>query len=239
MEIIIQILILFIVVNNILKLSFWKWWQAAILGLIAAIFIIGMQQYAITQSKTQLHDYLANRRILQDVAVFITVEAAIYFAFCFAAMKNLFGKKKKRWMLRPLYWYPGLLLFPALFYILTQSIFSFPGVDFKRITYSLAISVFLLLPAAAYGIKRLFPEKEFRLEVHFLVSIFVAILGLLTTVNGEVTYAAVQEPFNLKALGLSLAIFIFTFVAGYAGSKIHWIIRHKKEKRTHVTKGEV
>ena len=227
MEIIIQVLILFIVINSILKLSFWKWWQAALFGLVCAVFIIWVKQFAILQSKTQIHDYLQNREALQDMAVLITIESAICFGFCFAVLMNMFGKKIKRWLL-PLYWYPSLLLFPVLFFVLTQLIFSLSGTDFDFIAYSLAGITLVVLPAAAYGIKLLIPEKELRLEVHFLVSLFVCILGLLTTVNGNVTYAATEAPLNFKALGLSLGLFVLFFVVGYFWNKMKWRIRQKK-----------
>lgn len=219
---------LFIVINCILKLSFWKWWQSALFGLVCAVFIIWVKQYAILQSKTQINDYLMNREALQDAAVLVTIESAICFAFCFAALRNLFGRKIKRWLL-PLYWYPSLLLFPVLFYILTQTIFSMSGTDFDTISYAVAGISLIVLPIAAYGIRYLFPEKELRLEVHFLVSLFVAILGLLTTVNGNVTYAAAEEPINFKALGLSLGLFIITFLIGYGWNKARWIIMQKKK----------
>lgn len=171
-----------------------------------------------------------NREALEDAAVLVTIESAICFAFCFAALRNLFGRKVKRWLL-PLYWYPSLLLFPVLFYILTQSIFSLSGVNFDTVSYIMAGTVLIILPLAAYGIRYLFPEKELRLEVHFLVSLFVAILGLLTTVNGNVTYAADEEPVNFKALGLSLGLFAITFLIGYAWNKIRWRIMQRKQMK--------
>lgn len=213
---------LFIVLNCILKLSFWKWWQTIIFGLVCAAFILWVQQYAILQSKTQINDYLVNRTALQDTAVLVTIESVICFAFCFVALQELFGRKIKR-SLMVLYWYPSLLLFPVLFYILTQSIFSLSGTDFSTVSYIMAGAIFVLIPLISYGLKYIFPEKELRLEVHFLVSLFVTILGLLTTVNGNVTYAAAEETINFKALGLSIAFFATTFVIGYAWSKIRWI----------------
>ncbi len=228
MELIIQILMLFIVINCILKLSFWKWWQAVIFSIICTVFILWTVQYAILQSKTQINDYLMNREALQDAAVLVTIESAICFTFCLAALRNLFGRKVKRWLL-PLYWYPSLLLFSVLFYILTQSIFSLSGVNFDTVSYIMAGTVLIILPLAAYGIRYMFPEKELRLEVHFLVSLFVAILGLLTTVNGNVTYAAAEDPINLKALGLSFVLFAVTFLIGYAWNKIRWRIMQRKQ----------
>lgn len=221
MEIIIQVLILFIIINSILKLSFWKWWQAVMFGVICAIFVVWAQQYAIVQSKTQLHDYLSNTRALQDMAVLITVESAICLAFCFAALMNMFGKKKKRWV-GLLYWYPSLLLFPVLFYILTQAIFNLSGTSFSTTAYTIAAITLVVIPATSYGIKLLLPEKDLRLEVHFLVSLFVAILGLLTTVNGNVTYAAVKEPLNIRAILYSIILFVVLFTIGYLWNKYKW-----------------
>lgn len=228
MELIIQILMLFIVINCIIKLSFWKPWQAAVFGLVCAVFIIWSCQYAILQSKTQLADYLKNTKIMQDAAVLVTVESAICFAFCFAALRNMFGKKIKRWI-EPLYWYPSLLIFPVLFYILTQIIFAMPGTNFTTISYLLATGVLIALPALSYLVRYLYPEKELRLEVYFLVSLFVCIMGLITTVNGNVTYAAVEEPLNIRALLLSLSLFVVTFLMGYAWNKVKWIIRQRQE----------
>ena len=66
MELVISILILFILVNCLLKLSFWKGWQAALFGLICGIFITATYPVAILQSKTQLADYLQNTVALQN-----------------------------------------------------------------------------------------------------------------------------------------------------------------------------
>lgn len=228
MELIIQILMLFIVINCILKLSFWKPWQAGLCGLFCALFVVWCCQYAILQSKTQLADYLSNISVLQDAAVLITIESALCFAFCFAALREIFGKKVKKWI-RPLYWYPSLLIFPVLFYILTQLIFSMSGTDFSTISYILAGVVLVLLPLLSIGVGYLFPEKDLRLEVHFLVSLFVCVLGLLTTVNGNVTYAVAEESINWKALGASLSLFAIAFIIGYFWNKVKWIIRQKKE----------
>jgi hypothetical protein len=231
MELIIQILMLFILINCILKLSFWKPWQAAIFGLLCAVFIIWACQYAILQSKTQIADYLKNTKIMQDSAVLITIESAICFAFCFAALREMFGKKAKRWI-QPLYWYPSLLIFPVLFYLLTQIIFVMPGTDFTTISYLLAGGVFIGLPVLSYLVKYLYPEKELRLEVYFLVSLFVCITGLITTVNGNVTYAAVEEPINIKALAISFVLFAGAFLIGYVWNKVKWVFRQKRVCKT-------
>jgi hypothetical protein len=226
MEYILLILILFIFINTILKLSYWKWWQRVVFGGVCGAFVLLAYPYAISQSKTQLADYLNNTRIMQDMAVLVTFESAIFITFCFSAMRQLYGKKFKRWV-RPLYRYPGILVFPALFYILTNLIFSFSGVDFATIAYVLAGSVFLLFPLLSAGIKWLLPEKELRLEVQFLVSLFVTIIGLISTENGHTVYAAVSEPLNVKALLAAIGIFLLFFMTGYGWNKLKWRFKRK------------
>lgn len=227
MEIIIQVLALFIFINCIFKLSFWKTWQAAIFGVICAAFIVWSCKFAILQSKTQINDYLSNLQILQNMAVLITIESSLCFAFCFALLQNIFDKKK--WT-RFLYWYPSLLIFPVLFYVLTQSIFNMPGTDFTTISYIEALLVLILIPGLSAAVKYLFPEKEFRLEVYFVISLFVCIIGLITTVNGNVTYAVAEKPLNIKAIGLSFLLFAIAFLIGYKWNSIKWVLKQRKNK---------
>ncbi|MDR1226246.1 MAG: hypothetical protein LBK47_05030 [Prevotellaceae bacterium] len=231
MELIVQILMLFIVVNCIFKLSFWKWWQALIFALLCAGCIVAGYPLAILQSKTQIADYLQNAKAMQNAAILVTIESMVCFGFCFAALGSLFGKKASQWV-KALFWYPGLLIFPVLFYVLTQTIFALPGITFSAIANNLAIIILAVLPLLSYSIKRLIPENELRLEVHFLVSLFVCILGLITTVNGNVAYAVASEPINTKATMLSVGLFLLMFLAGIAVHKLRWIIFRKKQRKT-------
>jgi hypothetical protein len=228
MELVIQILMLFIVINTLLKLSFWKWWQTLIFGGVVALFVMMMEQYAIVQSKTQLNDYLMNREALQNAAVLVTIESALCFAFCFAMLRNKLVGRKKLWV-RLLHWYPGLLVFPVLFYLLTQSIFTMTGVNFDTVTLLFAMGVLVIIPLAGYLVRLLLPENEFKLEVHFLVSLFVAIIGLLTTVNGNVTYAAASQPLNIKGIVIAVLLFAITFLIGYFWNRFKWRYLQKRK----------
>jgi hypothetical protein len=224
MEYIILVLIIFIFINTILKLSYWKWWQRVIFGFICGAFVLLAYPYAISQSKTELAACLNNSKVMQDMAVLITMESILFIAFCFPAMRQLYGRASKRWVIL-LYWYPGILVFPALFYVLTNMMFSFPGIAFLTIAYILAGGIFVLLPLLSAGINRLLPEKELRLEMQFLISLFVTVTGLISTENGNTVYAAVSEPLDIKALLVAIWIFLAFFVTGYGWNKIKWRFR--------------
>ena len=206
MQLIISILILFILINCVLKLSFWRIWQAALFGAVCGAFVIATYPYAILQSKTQLADYLQNTTALQNMAVIITLESVVCFAYCIAVLRGWFGQQE-RWWVKPLKWYPSLLVFPVLFYLQTELVFSFPGTSFSAISYAFAAAVVVL------------------------VSLFVCIIGLLTTVNGNVTYPAVDEPTNWRALGFAFGLFLVLFVLGALWNRIKWIVLQKRNAR--------
>lgn len=131
-------------------------------------------------------------------------------------------------------WYPNLLVFPVLFYLQTELVFSFPGTSFSAISYAFAAAVVVLFPLLCHLFRLLLPEKEMRLETHFLVSLFVCIIGLLTTVNGNVTYPAVDEPTNWRALGFAFGLFLVLFVLGALWNRIKWIVLQKRNARKNI-----
>lgn len=229
MEQIILILMLFIAINCAFKLSLWRWWQAAIYGLAVAAFIVLSCPQAILQSKTQIADYLQNTGAMQDMAVIITLESAVCFGFCVTYLRGLYGKKNPWWTWL-LWWYPSLLLFPVAFYGLTEAIFTFVGMPFMTTAYIVAVLAFVLIPCLAWLVRYLVPEKDFRIEIHFLVSLFVCILGLLTTVNGKTVYAAVDEPVNWNAVVLAIALFVVLFIVGFVWGKIKYPLIQKLNK---------
>jgi hypothetical protein len=223
MEYLIQILLLFILLGNVLKISFWRWWQAAVAGFIYAVFTVATCRYAVLQSKTQLAEFMHNTEIMQDIAALITVESMLCFGFCFMELRSMFDSETHRkssiWksLLR---WYSGLLIFPVMFYLQTQLVFSMPGVGFNVLSYSLAASVLAGMPLLSRLIKRLCPEKELRLEVYFLVNLFICITGLIATVDGATAYPAAAEPLNIKAIVSSLGLLSLFFVTGFLLNKL-------------------
>lgn len=227
MQLILNILIVFIIINTLIKLSFWKLWQVAIMGVLSAGFLLFAYTYAIEQSQVTIQQALENTKVLSNMAVLVSIEAGFCIGFCFLALRTLFFGKESRGY-KILKWYPSLLIFPVLFYLLTQSIFYFSGADFFTTTTVLAIGVLLLIIGGAYGIKELLPEEDFRLEVHFLTSLFITILGLISTTNGNTIYVPKSEPMNFTALGLTFLLFIGMFILGFFINKIWWRIRKTK-----------
>ncbi len=150
----------------IVKMSFWHVWARVAYALALALFVLWSERYAINQSKTILIDLLQDKAFLQDLAVLITIEAVFF-------MHRL---------------YPPLLLFPAMFYVLTQLIYAFPGVSFTRTAISMAITLLILLPLLSTLVGRTLSDIPFRREIMLMLTVVVCVVVLLTTQNGIIVW---------------------------------------------------
>ena len=196
MDTIVLILILLTAFNFLLKQTFWKPIAVGVTAAIAAVFVILVWPYAIEQSKTQIADWLSDNQLMLDTSVVLTLEIVLQMAFCLLAVHVAnFSPVKRRmmWAYRVLYWFPGVLIFPVLFFGLTQAIFSFPGVSFKLIAWLFGLFVFVVIPVGRWLVRWLLPEEELRLELFFLTNALVAILGIIATVNGRTAVDGVSD----------------------------------------------
>lgn len=226
MEIIIQILIGLIIMNTLVKLSFWKLQYGIVFGIICAVFIVFASSFAIEQSKTQIIDFLNNTKDLQNSSVLITIESMICLGFCFVTFNST--EKKTGLLYYFLLAYPSLLVFIVLFYLLTQSIFYFTGVDFDLITYLFAFISVIVFSFSGFLLKKLIPEKELRVELHLLLSILITVLGLISTIQGNIIYIAKEQPIEINILLIFILLFIISFSFGILMERIKWKIKSKK-----------
>ena len=190
METIVVVLMILVCFNFMMKQTFRKRGSVAAIAVVAALFVGLMCPYAIQQSKTQIADWLADAQLMLDTSVVLTVEVALQMAFCMLAVHVLTtGPVKKRtlWAYRALRWFPGILIFPVLFSGLVYLIFSFPGVSFSLVAWSMAVGVLILISVGTLFLRYLLPEKELRLEL------LTAILGIIATVNGRTAVTGISE----------------------------------------------
>ncbi len=101
MQLIISVLILFILINCVLKLSFWRIWQGR--SVRSGVRRLRHRDLPVRHSaiEAQLADYLQNTTALQNMAVIITLESVVCFAYCIAVLRGWFGQQE-RWWVKPL-----------------------------------------------------------------------------------------------------------------------------------------
>lgn len=222
MEALISVLMIVICFNFMLKQTYRKLRSVIIIAVVAALFTGLMQPYAIEQSKSQIAEWLADTRLMLDISVILTIEVVIQMAFCMTAAHVMTaGQLRRRTirMYRLLRWFPGVLIFPVLFYALVTLIFALPGVSFSLIAWGLAAAVLLLIPAGSWFIRRLLPEKDLRLEILFLTNALTAILGIIATVNGRTAVAGVSS-IDRSALAAIVVLIVLGTIAGMGMYKL-------------------
>lgn len=221
MEILINILLVFILINTALKLSFWELRYLIIWSIVLGLFILGVYPYAMEQSRTQIEHWLQDSEILGNIAVMISLEVLICIEFCFISLNNMYDNKAKKWH-KILDFYPCLLIFPALFYVLTQAMFSFVGVDFFMTAMGVGMLVVVIIPFFSYNIGILLPEKELRLEMHFLLSLIMSVLGFVALANGRIVYIPKGDIVEWHNVIKSLLFLLVFVVLGFLFSKFWW-----------------
>lgn len=226
MSSLILLILVFVLINTCLKLSFWKWWQTAIVGMVLGVFVLFMYPYAIEQSQTGLKMMLEDVEIRKDITVLLCIETLAYTGFCFIALTRLYQPKKSRTD-RLFRYYPGILIFPVIFYVFTQVIFSFPGANFRRLALISAPVITIGAPLCSLGFKKLLPDKEFRLELLVISGLLALVLGLISTYNGSIIYKSNQET-DLPHFLFGMCILFGMAGLGYVINRLVWRFKRNK-----------
>ncbi len=237
MELIIYALIVFIILGCSLKLSLWPWRGRMAFGTVVAAFVEYAGEAAMSQSKTQIADYLQNTAALQEMAVIVTIESAVCFAFVICWLRGIYETPTKRpsgvvrrISVALLRFYPSLLIFPVAFYLLTQAMFTSVGTDFAVTIHAMAAAMFIGLPLTSWTMSVLLPSDESRVEMLLFVACFVCVLGLASTESSCIIYKVKETPLDVKALAAALALFAVLFVAGAIGERTIGRLRFKGMK---------
>lgn len=196
METVVTLILLLVGFSFALKLTFHRWMGVAVIAVVAALFVGLSWEAAIMQSRTQIEDWLSQPDLMLDTSVLLTVDVAAQLVFCIVTAKKESGgtlSKIERCLREVFLWFPGLLIFPALFVMLVALIFSMPGCDFCTVAWATAGGVAVLCPLAVCGLRIIMDEAETRLELMFLLNALIAILGVVATVNGRTAVAGVSE----------------------------------------------
>lgn len=222
METVVFVLAVLVCIGYMLKQTYRKPRAAVVSAAVCALFTGLAWPWAVEQSKTQIADWLADPEVMLDTAVVLMLEVGLQMAFCLLAVHVMTaGRLRRRTIMcyRMLRWFPGILIFPVLFSILTTMVFAFPGTSFRLVAWSTAAGVFLLVCGGTRLLRWLLPEKEVRLELLFLSNALAAILGVIATVNGRTAVTA-DSALDPGALASVLALTAAGTLAGVLLRKI-------------------
>ena len=196
MYILVIILMVLVCINFILKQSWHKWWSVLAHATAAALFTGLMWPAAVRQSRSRIDAWLSNPDLMLDTSVVITLEVILQISFCLLSVHLMNSGKSGKAAVRGyrvLRWFPGVLVFGVLYSFLVYLIFAFPGVSFPVVAWSAAAAVFAVVAGGAWLMRRLFPDKESRLEMFFLTNALTGIVAVIATVNGQTAVAGVSD----------------------------------------------
>lgn len=224
METVVFIIMLAVLLAFTLKLSCHSLTGAVALSALVALSVWFARDYAVTQSKSIIADWLANPVMMLDAAVILTMDVALTIAFSFSRMRSsnshvpmyvpAWRKKIRKGALLFIHWFPGLLILPVAIAVLVECIFSMPGADFTTVTLCTATAFLIGTPLSALLLKLLLPSQESRMELTFLIALLTAALGIVATVNGRTAAAGTATVEFIPLLSVIALLIAGTF-AGF------------------------
>lgn len=217
MESVVVVLLLLVLFGAWMKMTFFKTWQMWAMTLACSLFVGLSWPIAINQSRNEIGEWLSNQPLMLDTSVVLCLEVLWQMSYAFLAARLLYAgtvKRRTLWVYRILRIFPGILIFPVLFYAFVQVIYAFPGYDFALLAWSFSMFIFAIFPIAVYGIRWLLPEKHLRLELLFLISMVILALGVVATVNGTTTFKG-ADSIEWMALGTFILLMLFCAALGF------------------------
>lgn len=217
MEIVVIITMLLVGLSLMLKLTYLPAWGRVVISLLCALFVGLNWENAASQSKAQIADWLQNPELMLDIAVILTIDVFMQVAFCCLNARYVAGEKmgKAARIIRlVVMWFPGLLIFPSLFALLTEVVFSMPGADFVTLAWGLAAGVLVAFAILPFAVAWAVPEKDLRLELMFMINGLIALLGVVATVNGRTAVAGTNSVEWQPLLSVALILLVGA-AAGY------------------------
>lgn len=164
-------------------------WGGFIAGGIGAAFVLVMHSVVLGLGKPAVDAWISAYGSLLDLSLWVMVDLLLTAALCRAVMQRWFGvrlKRKERWRL----YCPSVVLFPALLYLHICLFYWFPGMDFGRGTAAYAGFVFVFMSGGSWGIRKLMPEVELRLEL----TATLALLLFIVTVGCTILHPSTRMP---------------------------------------------
>lgn len=239
METLVVILFILVCFSFVLKQTFVRPLQMGITAMAAWLFTGLAWRGAILQSSTQIAGWLTNTELVRDISVLLNLDVLLAMAFCLLATDmEISGQVGRRahWLLVFLRFFPGIMVVPAMFGILVKVIFAFPGEDFSLVAWTLGGVFAVAIPLLTHTLKRLLPETFLRLELLFLSSLLIALMGIVATVNGKTTVTG-TDSVDLESLVGTLVLIATSIVAGMAWYR--WrtkqqIIQMNRKKQTDI-----
>ena len=139
------------------------------------------------------------------------VDSLLTVYFCLARLRDREPGQHFAWYTTLVRHMPSLLIFPALFYLHINLLFSLPGVAFTTVTWGLAAGVVAVFVAASLFARNLIGGKDLLIELIMLLTLLLFLLTICSAVfhpsNTVISHSAPVDWLGcLGTLGLLLGL---------------------------------
>lgn len=229
MILLLYIAMLFSLLTAVTKASLLKRWERLTMSALFVIFCMLMVPASIDSSSTVIDSYLSDLQLRQIVAIIATIECVMSFAFAFRehsketavnAHTTVFGKLTDK--LSHILWiihkhYVPILIFPTLFYLQTQLLYTLPGVNFYVPAIVVGVGAGLITLLLAMLLQQSFPNKSQRESLLLFVSLILSVSVLLSTNSDEILTSrpSLANTNTYKELLITAIGFLLLFIIGF------------------------
>ncbi len=178
-----------------------------------SVYVYLMYQQAIEQSYSVFREMLSNSTLMTDFTVLQVIEAIGGILLSIYLIRFHFKERVKS-IYQYFVYLPGIILFPAIFYIESYLFLQITGMNFQGLAICLAIAIPALILLMKWGITSLIPEFDLRLELKFALHIIQLVNAVILSVfllRLPVKTVNIDSPIN-QILTLLFVLFVFVAV---------------------------
>lgn len=186
----------------------WGWLLAV------SLFVYFMHHQAIDMSYKAFRATLTNSSVMMDFTVLQVIEALGGLLISTFLIRDHYKEPVKKFFRYAVY-LPGIIVFPALFYIESFLFLQVHGLDFRLIAFAIAIISVLVIYLLGWGFKALIPEFDLQLEMKFIVHLLQLIGGItLSVVMLRLPVHSAAQELSIMPMLVLMAVLISGMVAG-------------------------
>lgn len=215
MENYLQFIFLLAITKYSLKASMnTRWWVTLLYPLAAAVLAYLIYPWMIQQRGDSFTAILADKGLVADCAVLITIEAILGILSSVYILDNYFQPKEKRkrsiFVLKVV---PGLLVFIGIAYFELAFFKQFVGVPFGKVALLYSGVIFASVTALSFLLKWLMHGESLKLEAKITLNLLILVIALF--VHASLTqYSVSNSQTDVGLVPTLVAVAFFILMCG-------------------------
>lgn len=182
--------------------------------LVSGLFTFAMHSRAIEQSYDSFMRQLEDTSLVTDFVVVLVIEAILGLLLAIFMIRKHYGEPVRKFFRNAVY-FPGIIVFPALFYAMSLVYLNTTSFSFTSIAIVLSFVFPLILLGIRFLVKKLIPEFELRAELKFILHIIQLLGGIILSI--QYLKLPVSQQHNTSALPVNNLIVMILITLGIIG----------------------